>query len=403
MQIPLNELLTAVSTALDFVEQELLGVTSNHGKRAAYISARICRAMGMTDTDIFDMAGCAILHDSALTAYMLQVGPGRIGRLEQFQEHCTLGEKNAAAFPFAGDTSGIILQHHENWDGTGFHGIAGEDIPLRARVLRLADSMDLGLRMGDARAGLETEIHKHVRKYRGRLYAPAVAEVLLDLVNQDFISDMSDTHIDVSLRNAVPDLDVELQTKQMLEVCSLFAVIIDAKSSFTRMHSTGIADKAGQLAMHFGLDDESCDQIRVAAYLHDVGKLSTPLTVLEKPGRLTDAECAVMREHAALTEEILTGISGFEDIARWAWSHHERLNGTGYPHGCNAGELPFESRLVACCDIYQALTEDRPYRAGMSHDAAVSILKEMADRGEVDQYIVASINDVFERNGANNQ
>lgn len=394
MQIPLKELLCALSKALDFVEQELLGVTSNHGKRAAYISAHLCRAVGMSEADIFDMAGCAILHDNALTAYMRQA-KGQIGRLEHFKSHCAIGENNAAVFPFLGDVRGIILHHHENWDGSGFHQLTGEAIPLRAQVLRLADNMDLGLHLGDGRAGVESEIREHAQKYSGKLYSPLLVEALLDSLDEEFSRGLRDCCIDDALSRVVPDLDVELSTKKMLEVCQIFALIIDAKSRFTRNHSSGIADKAGYLARCFGLAGGMCDQLRVAGYLHDVGKLATPLHILEKPGALTGEEWEIMRRHVLMSEEILKQITGLDQLARWAWNHHEKLNGTGYPHGYVASELPFESRLLACCDIYQALTEDRPYREGMAHGAAMSILNDMVNKGELDGEIIAALDREF--------
>ncbi len=395
MRIPLQELLYALSRALDFVEQELLGVTSNHGKRAAYVAVRICRAMGLPESDIFDMAGCAILHDNALTAYMLHAGPGRIGRLEHFESHCARGEENAAAFPFTGDTSGIVLHHHENWNGTGFHKLAGADIPLRAVILRLADNTDLRLRMGDGRAGLEREIREHVRENSGKLYAPITVEALLDSLDADFARDLTDAHIDESLARVVPQLQVELTTEQMLNVCTIFAFIIDAKSSFTKNHSTGIADKASRLARYYGMDQARSDELRIAGYLHDVGKLSTPLSILEKPDRLTPEEFAIMRNHVVMSEEILKDVKGLDQIVQWACNHHEKLNGKGYAHGYGAADLSFESRLLACCDIYQALTEDRPYRPGMPHDKATAILEDMARNGEIDPTIVADIRKEF--------
>lgn len=388
MRVPLNELLFALSRALDFVEQELLGITTNHGKRAAYISLRIAKAMGLSDAEIFDMACCAVLHDNALTAYMLDAGPDGIRRLEHFKSHCAKGEENAKAFPFAGDASGIILNHHENWDGSGFHHLAGYDIPLRAAILRLADNMDLQLHMGDGRKTLPREIIDHAHAHSGTLYAPRPVEALADIVNAQFAHDLDNTHLDEALTKTLPPVVVNLTTTQLLQVCDIFALIIDAKSPFTKNHSRGLATTARRLATAYQLDDETRDKLVIAAYLHDVGKLSTPRAILEKPGPLTDDEFTIMREHAAISEEILSKISGLEEIAVWASRHHEKLNGKGYPGGRDAAALPFESRLIACCDIYQALTEERPYRNGMPHEQAMLILDDMCARGEIDRSIV---------------
>ncbi|MDL2272319.1 HD domain-containing protein [Desulfovibrio sp. OttesenSCG-928-I05] len=396
MRVLLDDLLFALSMALDFVEAELLGTTSNHGKRTALVSARICRALGMSDIDIFDMACCAILHDSALTAYMLEAGPGDIRRLEGFRNHCVIGEQNALAFPFAGDATGIVLHHHENWNGSGFHQLEGDAIPLRAAVLRLADNMDLVLRMGDGRAGLAEEIRAHAPRHAGTLYSPGVVDALLGILDASCVADLADENIDAALDREIPAVRVEMNTEQMLWVCEIFAFIIDAKSPFTRSHSSGIAHKARCLAPYFGLEGEERNKLVIAAYLHDVGKLSTPLAILEKPGKLTDDEYTVMRRHVAVTHAILCQVEGLEDICRWGSNHHEKLNGCGYPKGFDSSTLDMQSRILACCDIYQALTESRPYRKGMSHAQAMDIMNSMVTAGELDGRVVTTVGQVFE-------
>ena len=395
MRIPLNDLLFALSKALDFVERELLSVTTNHGKRVAYVSARVCRAMGLEERDIFDMACCAVLHDNALTQYMHGAGPDGLSRLENFKSHCERGEENALSFPFAGDPSGIILYHHENWDGSGFFHLAGEAIPLRAGVLRLADNMDLALRMGDGRGGLIDAIRQHALRFKGVLYPPAAVEALLEVLDADFIRAMTDENISAALKGLLPSIRVDLSTEQVLRLCSVFAFIIDAKSPFTMNHSTGVAERVAQLARSYGLDPEHRDKLVVAAYLHDVGKLAIPPGILEKNGPLDAQEWNVMRNHAAVTAEILGEVPGLEDLAAWAAEHHEKLNGQGYPFGLGREELSFESRLLACCDIYQALTENRPYRRGMDHGKAMVILNDMVARGELDEAIAAHVGEVF--------
>ncbi|MDR1243488.1 MAG: HD domain-containing protein [Deltaproteobacteria bacterium] len=387
MQVPLNELLFALSRALDFVEQDLLGVTSNHGKRAAYVSAHLCRAMGVSNADAFDMACCAVLHDNALTSYMLKAGPGDIRRLEHFQSHCTIGEQNALAFPFTGDVTGIILHHHENWDGTGFHNLTGEDIPLRAAILRLADNMDLVLKMGNGRDSLVREMLEHTRALSGRLYSPRVAQALATVATPEFADKLRDDHIDQALREEIPSMRVDLSTADLLRVCDIFAYIIDAKSVFTRNHSRGVAALIDRLSRICKIEKEKRNRLIIAACLHDVGKLSTPLAILEKPGPLDDAEFEVMRNHVSVSEDILNNVRGLEQIAAWCASHHEKLNGRGYSHRLSGADLSFESRLLACCDIYQALTEDRPYRSGMNHLQAMDIINGMVANGELDPEI----------------
>lgn len=391
MRITLNDLLFSLSRALDYVEAELLGITTNHGKRTAYTSMRLYRALGRSEPEVFDLASCGVLHDNALTNYMLQAGPGSLSRLENLAIHCPLGEANASTFPFLGDVSGAILHHHENWNGRGYHKLAGDDIPLSATVIRLADNMDLALRMGDGRPDLPEKIRAHASKFSGTLYSPRVVEALLDIINQDFVETLSNENIDAVLARTVPPVGRDLTTKQILDVCRIFAIIIDAKSPFTKNHSQGIAQKARRMGEVYGFDETRCDKLEIAGSIHDLGKLSTPLNILEKPGSLDRDEFVIMKHHVTVSWEILKDIVGLEEVTAWAVNHHEKLDGSGYPFGLAADDLSFESRLMTCCDIFQALTEDRPYRPGLDRAQVSKLMREMASKGFIDGDILETM------------
>lgn len=124
-----------------------------------------------------------------------------------------------------------------------------------------------------------------------------------------------------------------------------------------------------------GFDEETAQKMYLAGALHDIGKVAVGNEILEKPGRLTDEEFAVMKHHAAYTYQILSDIEDFNELRDWAAFHHERLDGTGYPFRKTAPELNTQERIMACVDIYQALTESRPYKPGMSHEKACAILQ----------------------------
>jgi putative nucleotidyltransferase with HDIG domain len=132
----------------------------------------------------------------------------------------------------------------------------------------------------------------------------------------------------------------------------------------TRQHAERIGRTAALLAAELGLDETTCEHLRSAAPLHDIGKLSTPDAVLLKPGRLTAEEMATMRRHAEAGAQILSGSeSGVlrlaEEIAR---THHERWDGHGYPYGLSGDDIPLSGRIVAVADVFDALTHARPYK-----------------------------------------
>lgn len=397
------DLLVAVSRALDFVEQEFLGATTNHSRRVAVLCAEVCRLLRLGGTERLDMVSCALLHDNALTEGRLGGEAGGAwtrAEAERMEAHCRIGESNALHFPSYGDCRGVVLHHHERWDGRGFFGLSGEAIPLRAAVLYLADHLDVLFDMGTASPEKTARIREAVRKGSGTLYAPHVARAFLTFFDEKTADSLTHGRIEATLaamlegcrRTASGPL---LETEALLRLCGIFAGIIDAKSPFTFRHTKGIVEKTRVLARRYGLEPERERRLAVAAGLHDLGKLSTPLRILEKPGPLDADEFAVMRLHVAETWNMLSAVRGMEDMALWAASHHERLDGTGYPFAYARADLPFESRLLACVDVYQALREERPYRASMSHEAAMRIMLPMGANNKLDGRILRDIDEAL--------
>ena len=198
-----------------------------------------------------------------------------------------------------------------------------------------------------------------------------------------------------NLWEKIPRIKQELSFAQIKELASFFAQIVDYKSPFTSTHSIGVAEDVERLSRYMGFDEETVQKMYLAGALHDIGKVAVGNEILEKPGRLTEDEFAVMKHHAAYTYYILSDIDDFDEIRDWAAFHHERLDGTGYPFGKTAAELNTQERMMACIDIYQALTEGRPYKQGMSHEKACEILWDMAKKGWLDETIVKQVEDCF--------
>ena len=150
--------------------------------------------------------------------------------------------------------------------------------------------------------------------------------------------------------------------------------MIDAKSPFTRGHSERVAVFTDMIAEEMGFDAERRRWLKRAALLHDIGKLGISNTILDKPGKLTAEEFALIRLHPVYSAEILRGIPAFADLASVAEGHHERLDGKGYPNALSGDAINLETRIVTTADIFDALTADRPYRAAMPVSKAFAIL-----------------------------
>lgn len=389
MKVYLNELLFQISYALDCVERDLLNVSTNHSKRVAYMCILLGRRFGLSAEEQVDLACSAVLHDNALTEYILSESVGRGEKIKNINtaKHCQLGEKNAASFPFIGDTKGYILYHHENADGSGpFSKKAGE-IPLGAKLIRIADSVDVSFALGKEGEGKFERMQQHVKKFTGSLYEKEIADGFLEEITEDAIASMKNKEIDGSLKNVLPEAMEACPMERLEGFSKTISKIVDYKSPFTKEHSYQIAEKSKIMADYYGFDEDTKLKFYLAAAFHDIGKLATPVEILEKPGSLTEDEFTIMKRHAKDTYLMLSQISGFEQITIWACSHHEKLDGTGYPFGKTGDELDFISRLLACIDIYQALSEDRPYRKGMSHKKSMEIIYDMASQGKIDSHI----------------
>lgn len=193
----------------------------------------------------------------------------------------------------------------------------------------------------------------------------------------------------------MPDFSIEVSLKRFLSITKIFSKIIDGKSKFTAKHSVDLEQKSLKLVEYFGLDEETKLKIQIASNLHDIGKLGTPNSILDKEGSLTSNELFEIKKHAYLTHTILSKIDNFSDITKWASSHHEKLDGTGYPFGLTSNELGLEERIVSCLDFYQALVEDRPYRKSMSHFEAMVLLRKNLSNFDIDVEIINAIDTVF--------
>jgi len=149
----------------------------------------------------------------------------------------------------------------------------------------------------------------------------------------------------------------------------------EAKDLFTQEHTERVADSASELARRIKLPADTIQQIRAGALVHDVGKLAIPDSVLNKPGLLTSEEFELVKTHAAVGAQIVAPLATQPDLVAIVRNHHERYDGSGYPDGLAGASIPLGARIVAVCDAYDAMTNDRSYRAAMPYPRALLILQ----------------------------
>lgn len=403
MLFNLNEFLLSLSFALDFVEIDILGVSSNHGKRVAYMSYKIGEALSLSINELSDLIALAILHDngiseSTLHKYIADEEKESIDKLENTKLHCIYGEENIKNYPFLTDVKNVLLYHHEFLDGNGFFGLKGNEIPLLSQILKLADLVEISFDLNENNYNMKEEIIEFLETRVGTIFSQNLVDAFKIIsVNKAFWMDLKNMSIDISLKKIIPENTLEMDLSKIYDITKVFSKIIDSKSKYTRKHSSDLAIKAEIMGKFYKYSKEEIIKLTIAANLHDIGKLAMPNSILDSPNKLNNEDFEKIKEHTYYTRMALQWIKGFEDITEWASNHHEKLNGSGYPYGLKGEALDFNCRLLGCLDIYEALTEERPYRKSLSHEEAMEILYSSANSGFIDTKIVNDINYVFKK------
>lgn len=410
MLLDITDLFMGLSYALDAVEAETVGATRGHGERVAYLASKMLKAHGCSDQELVDYAGVCMLHDNAVSEslreeFRLKNSAGSPDDVRQegltgrsggkLGAHCILGEREIRRLPFRTDVGRIILHHHERADGKGPFGLTEDQTCLKGQILHLADSLDLGF---DLRR-LDRVGYGHLRRFleeeRGRLFSDCAVDLFNRALPYEDLARLRDCGQEACLRETVPVSVRSYTDGEVKGIATFFAGIVDYKSSITKAHSLGVAAKAEAMARHYGWSQDKVTRFYFAGAFHDIGKMLVPHDILEKPDKLDPQEFQTMATHAEATRKILSGIGGIGDITEWASNHHEKLDGTGYPRGLKADRLSVEDRLMACIDIYQALTEERPYKKGLPHEKAAGIMRSMAADGKIDAGIVEEMDRFF--------
>jgi putative two-component system response regulator len=213
----------------------------------------------------------------------------------------------------------------------------------------------------------------------------------LDVGATDFLSKPFDlTELEMRVRNLVSFRHLTRDLDSAEEMMFSIARAVEARDEGTGDHCDRLSLLAAQLGGRLGLDAEAVKALRRAGYLHDIGKVGIPDAVLLKPGRLTDKEWAVMRSHVEIGVRICSPLRTFRSVLPIIRHHHERRDGTGYPDRLEGDEIPLVARVFQVVDVYDALTNDRPYRPALSSDEAIAVMQGETARGWWEPHIVDS-------------
>lgn len=391
IQADLRQAIYALSDSLDLVGVDDVA----HGKRVGVMAAECAREIGWSDADVQFAFDLGLLHDIGVSSTAMH--QHLVGEFDWAgaQGHADVGYQLLREFAPLARLALPIRYHHMRWEAMPAHGVPPE-IAAAANLILLTDRVDaIAGHYHGAGGALQHRkaIQQEIVQRQGSYFDPRWVEVFLSISEHEAFwlqleSRGLQSYLAAMQATGEPFVATHAEFRALAEI---FSRIVDAKSPFTVTHSRGVARVARRLAEHLGLDPGRCDKLEIAGLLHDLGKLRVPDQILDKPGRLDDEERMVMRSHSFETWQILRHIRGFEDIAAWAAHHHEAPGGTGYPFGLDATTLPLEARILRVADIFQAMVQDRPYRAGLDRAAVTGFMTEQRARGFIDAEITDSL------------
>jgi HD-GYP domain-containing protein (c-di-GMP phosphodiesterase class II) len=419
----LADLLAALSVATDLG----MGQEPEKAVRGCLVATDLARAMGLGDTDVRDSfytsllqhVGCtAPAHEMAwllgddpavapqaertdvasrreTLALLAAVGRGsgvqRVRHVARMvaagkdagrgiaRAVCEVGAHMAERLGLGAGVRMGLLHSMERWDGRGDpHGLAAADVALPARLTAVATQVVIYDRLGGPDGALEM-----VRRRSGGWFDPAVAEAF-ERVGTETLRRLAEADVWTEVLEAEPRPARRIPSGQLDDVAHAFADMVDLITPFTLGHSAAVARLAGDAAGLLRIPDDDADLLRRAALLHDLGRVAVSSTVWERARPLTSTQWEQVRLHPYHTERILARSATLEPLARIAGMHHERQDGSGYHHGAAKAEIPLQARLLAAADAYQAMTQDRPYRAALAPEAAAAELETATRAGRFD-------------------
>lgn len=207
--------------------------------------------------------------------------------------------------------------------------------------------------------------------------------------------------IDISVRKHAEEEQQRFAEKlqgSLIQTIRAIAMTIEKRDPYTAGHQERVAELAVQIGRRMGFDAYRLEGLRLGATIHDIGKIAVPIEILNRPGKLEPMLFTIIKSHPSIGYEIVKGIEFPWPIAEMVVQHHERLDGSGYPHGLKGDEISLESRILAVADVVEAMASHRPYRAALGVQAALNEIER--GKGSIyDASVVEFCHEVFEDGG----
>jgi response regulator RpfG family c-di-GMP phosphodiesterase len=390
--VDMLDMLAALSTALDIINPAL----NDHHKRTCYIASCLASELELSTKDISTVFIASIIHDIGAIALSDRF------KLLDFEEksphgHAELGALLLESFPPFAPFAPLVRYHHVDWDHGAGEVFKGKTVHPLSHLIHLADRIAVLIKNEPHVIKQIPKIEEIIFSKTGNRFKPEYVNAFSRISKQEsFWMDAVSPNLDIILREKSQLPDISLDLNGVEQLASFFSNIVDTRSHFTANHSSGVSATAEKLAKLMKMSSSECQEMKIAGFLHDLGKLAVSDKILEKDGPLDEEERSVMKTHTYHTYSILSKVKGLENIATWASYHHETLTGDGYPFRIKPGALTLGSRVLAVADIFTALTENRPYRVGMDKEKVEDIFYNMTEERKIDSNIVSVLMSNYE-------
>lgn len=388
LQANFRQVVYALSDALDLVGVDDVA----HGKRVGIMAAECAKVMDWPAQQVCFAFDLGLLHDIGVSSTISHQHLVTEFDWAGSQAHAIVGYELLKNFEPLANMAEPIRYHHTRWDALIDTRVDRATCRLANLILLVdrVDAMTAPYYASNQVMQHTSQIRHEIESRAGTYFDPELVQVFLKAsAHEAFWLNLEPRAIEGYLQTMLKSCERQASSNDhLLALARIFSNIVDAKSQFTAAHSLGVSKVARALAEFMDVPAAQCDELEVAGLLHDLGKLRVPDEVLDKPAPLDANERVVMNAHSFETMQILRKIDGFEHIAAWAADHHEAPGGQGYPHGLDGAALPLEARILRVADIFQAMVQNRPYRAGLSRTQVADFMRELQAQGSVDTAIV---------------
>lgn len=375
-EVTLKDILIIIHRTINSIDSRLL----NHGEQVSYIMMNLLKAKGTySEEEIIDLCTIAMFHD---------IGAYKVSEINQLVNidsvkpfnHAVYGALFIKYFSPLPHLYKVVLGHHFSpkylmRKDIGF-------IPEEAVLLGFADYIGIVHLNGK-------EFDRNELEKAKKTYSKEYIDFFINADKEyDFMNKLKSGCYEDELHQFLNRKVIGRE--EVFKYASMLAYAVDFRSESTVRHSIMVQAIAYQIGKLLGLEEDNLVRLKISGILHDIGKVAIPVEILEKPGKLTNEEFEIIKQHAIIGYDILSNLN-IDDIRDIATLHHEKIDGSGYPFGLDEKKLSVEMRIMAVADILSALIGSRSYKDEFNKEKAIRIISNMASSNKIDKNITSLV------------